>query len=375
MDDKNRERFLVRSLAFNNVRDSYAELAAVMKPFDELAREIKSFTEMRSTYAELAGKIESNVRDSYAEIERITSPDTRLSLLEETQRRAEVERIMRSDQEARRVRAEIEHITSPNTRLSLLEETQRRAEVERVMRSDQEARRVRAEMECMANPDMDLQLRVLTATQTRFEFPNIIKGRLSVNPFHISTPKQRSTPLLEPSPTVITSETYEEISPETIPAPSPNLVPITNHKPVFIVHGHDHETRDEVAKFVSNWGLTATILDKQPNEGRTIIKKFEDCADEAGFAIVLFTPDDVGASVKNRTDLRYRARQNVILELGYLIKALGRERVCILRKEGVELPSDIDGVVYVPLDDAGEWRQAIIREMIAVEILINKDTV
>ena len=207
--------------------------------------------------------------------------------------------------------------------------------------------------------------------QTSLGFPNIIRGELAANPSSISTSEQRRTPLLEPSPTAITSETYEEISPEIIPTPFPKLVPATNHQRVFIVHGQDHAARDAVAEHTTNWGLKPIILDKQPNKGRTIIEKFEDCADEANFAIVLFTPDDVGASVKNRTDLRPRARQNVILELGYFIKALGRQQVCILYKEGVELPSDIYGVVYVPLDDAGEWRQKVIREMGAAKILVN----
>ena len=221
---------------------------------------------------------------------------------------------------------------------------------------------------------MAKQLNLLKATQASLEFPNIIKSRLSIDSFLPLVPGRPYAPLPVP-PTAVTDEAYEEISPENIPAPSPELVPITNHKPVFIVHGHDHETKDDVSKFVSNWGLTSTILDKQPNKGRTIIEKFEDCADEASFAIVLLTPDDVGASVKDKTHLKYRARQNVIFELGYFIKALGRQRVCILYDEGVELPSDIQGVIYVPLDDAGEWRQAIIREMIEVEILVDKDQV
>ena len=204
-------------------------------------------------------------------------------------------------------------------------------------------------------------------------FPYIIKSGLSVNPSHISTPEQCRTPLLESSPTTITHEVYEEISPEIIPAPSPSprLVPITSHEKVFIVHGHDHAARDTVEDFVDNWGLTPTVLDEQPNKGRTIIEKFEEQADEVSFAIALLTPDDVGASKKNRSDLKPRARQNVIFELGYFIKALGRQQVCILCEEGVELPSDIQGIVYIPMDDAGEWQQRVIREMVAADILVD----
>lgn len=211
--------------------------------------------------------------------------------------------------------------------------------------------------------------------QTSLGFPNIIKGDLSIDYFHSLVPEQSYTPSPVSPASTITPEVYEEISPEIIPAPSPGLVPITNHKPVFIVHGHDHETRDEVSKFISNWGLTATILDKQPNKGRTIIEKFEDCADEAGFAIVLLTPDDVGASKKNKADLKYRARQNVIWEWGYFSGSIGRKKVCILYKGNLELPSDTQGIVYVRMDDNGEWKQAIVREMEDAALLIDANKI
>ena len=144
---------------------------------------------------------------------------------------------------------------------------------------------------------------------------------------------------------------------------------------VFIVHGHDYTSRDTVAELVGNCNLTATILDEQPNKGRTIIKKFEHCASKAGFAIVLLTPDDVGASVKNMTDLKYRARQNVIFELGYFFGSIGSERVCVLYKGDLELPSDIQGIVYVPMDDNGEWQQRVIREMRAAGFLVDKNRI
>ena len=246
-------------------------------------------------------------------------------------------------------------------------------EIARVMKSVNEMRRSYDKIARVMEPyqDWQKQLNLLRATQVRLEFPNIIRGRLSVNPSHISTPEQRRTSPLEPSPTAISNETPEEISTEIIPAPSPELVPITNHKPVFIVHGHDHETRDEVSKFVSNWGLTATILDKQPNKGRTIIEKFEDCADEAGFAVVLLTPDDVGASKKNKADIKDRARQNVIWEWGYFSGSIGRKKVCILYKGNLEFPSDTQGIVYVRMDDNGVWKQAIVREMEDAGLLID----
>ena len=103
---------------------------------------------------------------------------------------------------------------------------------------------------------------------------------------------------------------------------------------VFIVHGHDDEAKETVARFVENFGIEATILHEQANRGQTIPEKFEEHAGEAGFAIILLTPDDVGASQDEANSLKPRARQNVVLELGYFWGRLGRERMCVLYTEG-----------------------------------------
>ena len=133
---------------------------------------------------------------------------------------------------------------------------------------------------------------------------------------------------------------------------------------VFIVHGRDDGAKEAVARFVENLGIEATILHEQPSGGRTIIEQIERYSREACFAIVLITPDDVGALRDEADDERNpRARQNVVFELGYFIGKLGRERVCPLFKGEVESPSDIDGVVYVTMDNAGAWRQQLRQEM------------
>ena len=132
---------------------------------------------------------------------------------------------------------------------------------------------------------------------------------------------------------------------------------------VFIVHGHDDEAKVTVARFVENLGIEATILHEQANRGQTIPEKFEEHAGDAGFAIILLTPDDVGASQDEANNLKPRARQNVVLELGYFWGRLGRERVCVLYKEGVELPSDIHGILYVPMDSSNGWQLQLAKEM------------
>ena len=132
---------------------------------------------------------------------------------------------------------------------------------------------------------------------------------------------------------------------------------------VFIVHGRDDGPKETVAGFLRKLGLKATILHEQPSEGLTIIEKLEKYANNAGFAIVLFTPDDVGA-LKNEIEDKGkpRARQNVVFELGYFIGKLGRKRVCPLFKGEIEKPSDIDGVIYVPMNGE-DWKLKLCQEM------------
>jgi len=136
---------------------------------------------------------------------------------------------------------------------------------------------------------------------------------------------------------------------------------ITNN--VFIVHGHDELSKTETARYVESLGLNATILHEQTSRSQTIIEKFEKHASEAAFAIVLLTPDDVGYAKDSPNNAKYRARQNVIFELGYFCSALSRGRVCVLYKEGVEVPNDFAGVVYTPMDNAGAWKLGLAREM------------
>jgi len=132
---------------------------------------------------------------------------------------------------------------------------------------------------------------------------------------------------------------------------------------IFLVHGHDTGVLHEVARFLERLHQTVTILREQPNSGRTLIEKFVDYSD-VGYAIVLLTPDDRGGPADAPLDKQHlRARQNVILELGYFLAALSRERVTALYVRGVEIPSDYSGVAFVEYDDRGAWRLELAREL------------
>ena len=134
---------------------------------------------------------------------------------------------------------------------------------------------------------------------------------------------------------------------------------------IFIVHGHDEEMKQAVARIVEKIGLVPIILHEQPNKGRTIIEKFEDYAD-VNFAMVLFSPDDIAyPKSKSPEDKRFRARQNVIFELGFFVGKLERKHVFILfrEEENFEIPSDYLNICYTPYDNKGKWQYDLIKEL------------
>ena len=135
---------------------------------------------------------------------------------------------------------------------------------------------------------------------------------------------------------------------------------ISNNK-VFIVHGRNETVKIDVARTLEKLGLIPTILHEKPNAGLTIIEKLEAHSD-VGFAVVLLTDDDEGKS-KSELSYKSRARQNVIAELGYFVGKLGRKKVCSLYVEGVEIPSDFNGVLYVPYDHSGSWKFQLVKEL------------
>lgn len=129
---------------------------------------------------------------------------------------------------------------------------------------------------------------------------------------------------------------------------------------IFIVHGHDDLAKITVARFIEQIGLNPIILHEQASSSRTIIEKIESYG-EVGFAIVLYTPCDVGA--KTGEELNSRARQNVVFEHGYFIGRLGRSKVAALVKGKLETPNDISGVVYIDLDERGAWKMDVAKEL------------
>jgi predicted nucleotide-binding protein len=154
---------------------------------------------------------------------------------------------------------------------------------------------------------------------------------------------------------------------ESMPPP-PSLL----SRRIFVVHGHDGEARKMVTLFLEKQRLEPIILSEQSSQGGTVIEKIEANRD-VGFAVVLMTPDDVGRSNKEQ-DLRPRARQNVVLELGYFMAHLSRKNICLLKWGELEMPSDLGGMVWVPMD-GNDWKRTLAQELEEIGYPINWKTV
>jgi len=149
----------------------------------------------------------------------------------------------------------------------------------------------------------------------------------------------------------------------------------TNDPPrIFISHGHDKESLHAVESFLRKIGMDPVILEERADLSLTAVEKFEKDASRVDFAVVLLTPDDVGAARKTiiesdrdrntvpLKDLLPRARQNVIFELGFFVAKLGREHMCVLRKGDLGIVAEVSnwhGVICAEIDRGGGWKQRL----------------
>lgn len=142
---------------------------------------------------------------------------------------------------------------------------------------------------------------------------------------------------------------------------------------IFVVHGHDNEAKLEVARFIEKIGFEPIILHEQASESKTIIEKIEAYSD-VGFGVVIYTPCDIGAKSSTPTDLKGRARQNVVFEHGFLIGKLKRSNVCPLVKGDVDTPNDISGIVYTSMDK-DNWQLKLAKELKAAGYSVDMNKV
>ncbi|ALW86673.1 hypothetical protein AUC43_17250 [Hymenobacter sedentarius] len=151
----------------------------------------------------------------------------------------------------------------------------------------------------------------------------------------------------------------------------------TECRNIFIVHGRDHDTRNEVQRVLHSLSIPTIVLEKEGDAGQTVIQKFEREAARCEYAIILCSPDDEGRlRTKGRKTAaaadspRPRARQNVVLELGYFLGRLGRDKVFMLHTGNIEQPSDLAGIIYQPGNI--NWQQKLVRELRDAGFLISQ---
>lgn len=177
----------------------------------------------------------------------------------------------------------------------------------------------------------------------------------------------------------IITDVRTKIIVETEPQVSKNLIQmetkgqvdekkIPNRK-VFIVHGHDNEMKIDVAECLRKLEFEPIILNEKASRSMTIIEKLEHHSD-VEFAVILLSPCDEGRK-RDTGEYSARARQNVILELGYFIGKIGRKNTCSLLKESVEAPSDFTGIVYTSFDSIGAWKMELAKELKAAGFAVD----
>ena len=138
---------------------------------------------------------------------------------------------------------------------------------------------------------------------------------------------------------------------------------------VFIIHGHDSAMKKDVQLFLTRAGVNEIVLHERPDKGRTVIDKLVQEGESADYVIALLSPDDL------QHDGTVRARQNVILEIGYFMGKLGSQYVRLLKSGGTEIPSDLSGILYEDYDTNGNWRMKLAKEMIDAGISVNLEKI
>jgi predicted nucleotide-binding protein len=153
---------------------------------------------------------------------------------------------------------------------------------------------------------------------------------------------------------------------------------VEHSRNIFIVHGHDGQLKNELARLLEKLRFNPIILHEQPDKGLTIIQKLQQESSKVGYSFILYTPDDEGKKIGDTEVVKPRSRQNVIFEHGLFVGKFHPERVCAILKADVEIPSDLTGVIYKRISEGSSINAIaldIIRELKAAGYKIDANEI
>ena len=147
---------------------------------------------------------------------------------------------------------------------------------------------------------------------------------------------------------------------------------------IIVVSGSDDEMKKAITGALTKLSLLPLVLCEEPSQGKKIVETFSTNYADIGFAVVLLSPDDFAYS-KNEaaTKRKLRPRQDVVLELGFLLGKLGRGNVLVFFREcaNFEIPTDFEGINVAAFDERDSWKLALIRELSNCGLAVDGDRI
>jgi hypothetical protein len=133
---------------------------------------------------------------------------------------------------------------------------------------------------------------------------------------------------------------------------------------LMIIHGRSPD-RDVLKSYLLKHVGRVIVLTDEFAPTQPIPLKFERFASSVDGAIALLTPDDIGGLAADPAAATPRARENVWVEVGWFWGHRGREKLLLLRKGIVTIPSDLGNVEKYEYTASPEERDTEIQKFIA----------
>jgi predicted nucleotide-binding protein len=110
---------------------------------------------------------------------------------------------------------------------------------------------------------------------------------------------------------------------------------------VFIGHGRSKLWARVKSFLQDDHGIVSFSFESETHVGESIVPVLEGFLERASFAILILTAED------ETLDGKIRARQNVVHEAGLFQGKLGFKKAIVLRQDGLEDFSNVDGLQYI----------------------------